>query len=138
MIQNASQSTAAAATVPPVDLPVTAQIVLDVLAAQGREPDDQLVKQVVDAAANMQRVLARLRSAGDTVLDAVRKMPEMPGEQIAAAESVVARVIEHTEALMLVRQSVTALVLPADDAEVAALIATSDALADAVFAAVAA
>ncbi|WP_454727955.1 MULTISPECIES: hypothetical protein [Cupriavidus] len=123
-------------SLPPLDTPVTAELVLDILAAQGRTCDDALVDQVVTAAANMQHVLARLRQAGDVILDEVRKAPALPGEQYAAAERALTRVIEHTEALMLVRQSVTALTLPADDGEIVALVATAEALAEVVMAAV--
>ncbi|HEY0821582.1 MAG TPA: hypothetical protein VGD46_22590 [Rhizobacter sp.] len=131
-----SSTAPTAPNIPPLDPPVTAELVLALLAAQGRARDDALVQQVVDAAANMQRVLARLRAAGDVILGEVHNAAELPGEQVAAAERALTRVIEHTEALMLVRQSVTALTLPADDAEIVALIATADAIAEAVMAAV--
>lgn len=110
---------------------VTVEAVVAALAARGATPDMALVRNVIAAVAKMDRIIARLTMAGDAVLDDLQtRQPDLPPAQEQAATQVLARVIEHTEALMLMRSTIASVVIEADDTEVLALMETGAAIAD--------
>ena len=110
---------------------VTSEAVIAALVARGEAPNQALVQTVVTAAANMDRVIARLLKASDAILDDLLEHAEgMPQEQMQAATSVLGTVLEHTEALMLMRHSVATTLIEAHDVEVDALVKVGAAVAD--------
>lgn len=118
----------------PRQAPVTTALVREIFTAQGREIDDTRVAKVVDVATRAQAVVAKLQQAGDRMLEAARDLAT-DSPQLAPAERALARVVEQTEVLMLVSQSVTTLAFEPDDAEVVGAIDMGDAIADRVLAA---
>ncbi|CAG9169751.1 hypothetical protein [Cupriavidus pinatubonensis] len=81
--------------------------------------------------ARIDRIVARLKTAGDTVLlDLDARDAELSEEQRDAANFTLGAVIEHTDSLLLMRASVENSVLCGDDADLAALMQCGGAVAD--------
>lgn len=82
-------------------------------------------------AARIDRIVARLKTSGDTVLlDLDARDAELSEDQKNAANFALGAVIEHTDSLLLMRASIENAVLRADDPDVAALMQCGGAVAD--------
>ena len=121
-----------------VPLQPTAESVRAAFAVRGARVSDLQVSGILNAVQRFDGAIGRLKTAGDHVLEDFQgRQAHLQGEQREAFERVLGNVIEHADALMLVRTSVLAGVLEPSDSDVHALLASAGAVSGQVLQAVA-